>query len=117
MQELDAVKNVNHTLQQELQAARVHHTELQRDSMKLVLQIVSKGLYHNSFSMRPDNCHIDTENAQDFVLVGKKKIDDQQNSENQPSTERNVDGCHSKTKMSPPCQSNTERPKGNSGAG
>lgn len=66
MQELDAVKNMNHTLQQELQAARVHHTELQRDSMKLVLQIVSKGLYHNSFSMRPDNSRVDTENAQDF---------------------------------------------------
>ena len=62
LQELDAVKNENHTLQQELRATRVHYTELQkelkaireeRDSLKLALQIVSKDLYHNSFVMQP----------------------------------------------------------------
>ena len=84
LQELDAVKNENHTLQQELQAARVHYTELQkelkaireeRDSLKLALQIVSKDLYHKSFVMQTDNIRVDTEyqDAQDFVLVGKKK--------------------------------------------
>ena len=84
LQELDAVKNENHTLQQELQAARVHYTELQkelkaireeRDSLKLVLQLVSKDLYHNSFAMQTDNSHVDTEyqDAQDFVLVRKRR--------------------------------------------
>ena len=91
LQELDAVKNENHTLQQELQAARVHHTEVQkelkaipeeRDPLKLALQIVSKGFYHNSFAMQPDDSRVDTkyQDAQDFVLVGKKKkTGDQQN--------------------------------------
>ena len=126
LQELDAVKNENHTLQQELQAARVHYTELQkelkaireeRDSLKLALQIVSKDLYHNSFAMQPDNSRVDTEyqDTQDFVLVGKKKkTGDQQN---QPSTETNQDGRHSQSKTSSSCQLNTERTKGNSGAG
>lgn len=76
--------------------------------MKLALQIVSKGLYHSSFSMRPDNSRVDTENAQDF---------EKRRSTTNKTLKTNVDGCHSKTKMSPPCQSNTERPKGNSGAG
>ena len=68
LQELDAVKNENHILQQELQAARVHYTELQKelkaireekDSLKLALQIVSKDLYPNSFAMQPDNSRVD----------------------------------------------------------
>ena len=121
MQELDAVKN----RKQELQAARVHNTELQkelkaireeRDSLKLALQIVSKDLYQNSFAMQPDNSRVDTEyqDAQDFVLVGKKKTGDQQN---QPSTETNPDGRHSQSKTSSSCQLNTERTKGTSGDG
>ena len=104
LQELDAVKNENHTLQQELQAARVHYTELQkelkaireeRDSLKLALQIVSKDLYHNSFVMQPDNIRVDTEyqDAQDFVLVGKKKKTGDEL--NQSSTETNADRRHS----------------------
>ena len=31
LQELDAVKDENHTLQQRLQAARVHYTEVQKE--------------------------------------------------------------------------------------
>ena len=126
LQELDAVKNENHTLQQELQAARVHYTELQkelkaireeRDSLKLALQLVSKDLYHNSFAMQTDNSHVDTEykDAQDFVLVRKKKKTD--DLQNHPSTETNLDGRHSQSKTSSSCQLNTERTKGNSGAG
>ena len=126
LQELDGVKNENHTLQQESQAARVHHTELQeelkairedRDSLKLALQIVSKDLYHKSFARQPDNSRVDTEyqDAQDFVLVGKKKkTGDQQN---QLSTETNADGRHLQFKTSSSCELNTERTKGNSGAG
>ena len=76
---------VNETaLQQELQAARVHYTRLQkelkaipkeRDSLKLALQIVSKDLCHNSFFMQPDNIRVDKEyqDTQDFVLVGKRR--------------------------------------------
>ena len=78
---LDVIKNEKHILQQEIQAAKVHYTELQkvlkvireeRDSLKLALQIVSKD---NSFVMQPDNIRVDTEyqDTQNFVLVGKKK--------------------------------------------
>ena len=50
-----------------------------------------------------------------FFLVGKKKkTGDQQN---QPSAETNLDGRHSQSKTSSSCQLNTERTKGNSGAG
>ena len=48
----------------------------------VVQRFVSKDLYHNSFPMQPDNSRVDTEyqDAQDFVLVGKKKkTGDQQN--------------------------------------
>ena len=104
LQELDAVRNENHTLQQELQVARVHWTELQeefkaireeRDSLKLALQIVSKDLYHKSFVMQTDNIRVDTEyqDAQDFVLVGKKKKTGDQR--NQSSTDTNADRRHS----------------------
>ena len=85
--------------------------------MKLALQIVSKDLYHKSFARQPDNFRVDTEyqDAQDFVLVGKKKkTGDQQN---QPSTETNADGRHLQFKTSSSRQLNTERTKGNSGAG
>ena len=113
LHELDAVKNGHHTLQQELQAARVHYNELQkelkaiweeRDSLKLVLQIVSNNLFHNLFVMQPNNSCVDTEyqDAQDFVLVGKLKTSDQQN----------ADGRHSQFKTSSSCQLNTELPKG-----
>ena len=102
LQELDAVKNENHTLQQALQAARVHHTGVQkelkaireeRDPLKLALQIVFKGFYHNSFAMQPDNSRVDGEyqDAQDFVLVGKKKkTGDQQTSLWQRQTQTGV---------------------------
>ena len=83
----------------------------------VVQRFVSKDLYHNSFPMQPDNSRVDTEyqDAQDFVLVGKKKkTGDQQN---QPSTVTKLDGRHSQSKTSSSCQLNTGRTKGNSGAG